>query len=148
MNRPRTQVPEGPRKTTGLTGRKCKNREVLSLPLLIGRETWPPPLFESAEAAVKRGQSKAVVAECWFCEFGFAGHSWLVAPAGKKHPFPSRTRPLSAPAAMILRSRARESSTLPTFFFKPRGRPTTPGLFFWCALRAHVPTGASPESAR
>ena len=35
---------------------------------------------------------------------------WLVASAGLRHPFPSRTRPLRAPAAMILRPGARESS--------------------------------------
>ena len=45
---------------------------------------------------------------------------WLAALAGLKHPFPSRTRPLRAPAAMILRSGARESSALPTSFSQPR----------------------------
>ncbi len=45
---------------------------------------------------------------------------WLVALAGLRHPFPSRTRPLRAPAAMILRPGARESSAPPTSIRAPR----------------------------
>ena len=41
---------------------------------------------------------------------------WFVPLAGVRHPFPSRTRPLRPPAAMIVRSRARESSAARTFF--------------------------------
>ena len=46
-------------------------------------------------------------------------HLGLVALAGMSHPFPSRTRPLSSPVAMILRSRAWESSALPVLFLSP-----------------------------
>ena len=46
---------------------------------------------------------------------------WLVAIAGQRHPFPSRTRPLRARAAMILRPGARESSAPPTSLQAPRG---------------------------
>ena len=46
-------------------------------------------------------------------------HLGLVAFAGMSHPFPSRTRPLSSPVAMILRSRAWESSALPVLFLSP-----------------------------
>ena len=46
-------------------------------------------------------------------------HLGLVALAGMSHPFPSRTRPLSSPVAMILRSRAWESSALPVLFSSP-----------------------------
>ena len=50
---------------------------------------------------------------------GYDGRSqslWFVPLAGVRHPFPSRTRPLRPPAAMIVRSRARESSAARTFF--------------------------------
>ena len=59
---------------------------------------------------------------------------WLVALAGLRHPFPSRTRPLRAPAAMILRPGARESSAPPASIVAPctamRGAG---GLFCVCA---------------
>ena len=55
---------------------------------------------------------------------------WLAALAGLKHPFPSRTRPLRAHAAMILRPGARESSALPTSLSTaPRGHKAR-GAFF------------------
>ena len=39
--RPSQEGPEGPRKTTGLIGRKCKRREAFSEAVLIVREAWP-----------------------------------------------------------------------------------------------------------
>ena len=69
---------------------------------------------------------------------------WLAALAGLKHPFPSRTRPLRAPAAMILRSGARESSALPTSFSQPRA--TRSRGAFSCAWRARGGAGAARHS--
>ena len=74
---------------------------------------------------------------------------WLAALAGLKHPFPSRTRPLRAPAAMILRSGARESSALPTSFPQPRATRSRGAFSYGCqpgapgaALTRHgIPAG-------
>ena len=41
--------------------------------------------------------------------------------AGLTHSFPSRTRPLRTPAAMVLQVRLRESSTAPEFFYPEVG---------------------------
>ena len=55
---------------------------------------------------------------------------WPVALAGLSHPFPSRTRTLRAPAAMVLRPGAWESSAPPVFFPGPRPLTEAGGLFF------------------
>ena len=140
MIRPWPQGPEGPRQTTGLTGWRRKAREGCSLPFLMGREASPPSPFPDRTAPGRgRGRNENAVpvllAECWMKtpgeEVAVVDSFWLVAPAGRQHPFPSRTRPLRAPAAMILRSRARESSAPPAFFSK--GAPVHPGALFFCA---------------
>ncbi len=61
---------------------------------------------------------------------------WLVALAGLRHPFPSRTRPLRAPAAMILRPGARESSAPPTSISNPCTASRGAGIFFARPLAA------------
>ena len=60
---------------------------------------------------------------------------WPVALAGLSHPFPSRTRTLRAPAAMVLRPGAWESSAPPVFFSRPPASRSRLGAFFCgCAL--------------
>ena len=95
------------------------------------RSDWPwgLPASPSREAAAVRRLSakrepneelaRASRAACWPLYHGMPFLFWLVALAGLKHPFPSRTRPLRAPAAMILRPRARESSAPPTSLSSP-----------------------------
>ena len=64
---------------------------------------------------------------------------WPVALAGLSHPFPSRTRTLRAPAAMVLRPGAWESSAPPVFLPGPQPHDEAGGLFF-----ALDRAGASP----
>ena len=56
---------------------------------------------------------------------------WPVALAGLSHPFPSRTRTLRAPAAMVLRPGAWESSAPPVFFSRPPASRRGWGPFLW-----------------
>ncbi len=125
---------EGPRKTTGSTGRVRKAREGLSRPVLIGRAACPlrPPPCRRRGAAggedmklycATRRPGAPLRPFCalpllllffrFRCRF-----LWPVALAGLSHPFPSRTRTLRAPAAMVLRPGAWESSAPPVFFSK------------------------------
>ena len=140
---------EGPRKTTGSTGRVRKAREGLSRPVLIGRAACPlrpPPIRESGRAggedmnhlhatrppARPRGTPSAVPS---FHILRFRLPIFRpVALAGRSHPFPSRTRTLRAPAAMVLRPGAWESSAPPVFFSRPPASRRGWGPFLW--LRA------------
>ena len=126
---------EGPRKTTGSTGRVRKAREGLSRPVLIGRAACPlrPPPCRRRGAAGGEEQKHASRETRRpgaplrpFCEknclFPFRFRLlilWPVALAGLSHPFPSRTRTLRAPAAMVLRPGAWESSAPPAFLPGP-----------------------------
>ena len=112
-----------------------KRREAFTIPLLIGREVWTPPARDPPHGG-GRGRAAWRAAEsrpggtrpgpAWTLQARTARHSpdqdgrsqslWFVPLAGVRHPFPSRTRPLRPPAAMIVRSRARESSAARTFF--------------------------------
>ena len=122
---------EGPRKTTGSTGRVRKAREGLSRPVLIGRAACPlrpPPCREDGAAggrtwiflhATRPPARPCAPSAEHLCPFPFRFRLsilWPVALAGLSHPFPSRTRTLRAPAAMVLRPGARESSAPPVFF--------------------------------
>ena len=118
------QASEGPRKTTGSTGARWKAGDCLSRRVLMGREACPrPPAEPCAHSHGPPGSARRRLRESFRCRFLL----WLVAMAGLKHPFPSRTRPSRAPAAMILRLRARESSAPPAVFFQA---PQTRGFFF------------------
>ena len=113
-----------------------KRREAFTIPLLIGREVWtppardPPPGGEGAggqhggrRKAAPEGPVLGLHGRCRReqrrspDQDGRSQSLWFVPLAGVRHPFPSRTRPLRPPAAMIVRSRARESSAARTFFF-------------------------------
>ena len=127
---------EGPRKTTGSTGRVRKAREGLSRPVLIGRAACPlrpPPIRDSGTAggadtnlfytrrALRRAPAPpSARPSVRFFRLRLPILLWPVALAGLSHPFPSRTRTLRAPAAMVLRPGAWESSAPPVFFPGPR----------------------------
>ena len=136
---------EGPRKTTGWTGRVRKAREGLSRPVLIGRAACPlrpPPARESGTAGgeeqkhASRETRRPGAPLRPFCGLPFISFRfrllilWPVALAGLSHPFPSRTRTLRAPAAMVLRPGAWESSAPPVFFPGPQPLAEAGGLFF------------------
>ena len=111
-----------------------KRREAFTIPLLIGREVWTPPARDPPHgggrgraawraAESRPGGTRPGSVECCRREQrrspdqdGRSQSLWFVPLAGVRHPFPSRTRPLRPPAAMIVRSRARESSAARTFF--------------------------------
>ena len=129
-----------------------KRREAFSIPLLIGREAWTPSAPRRAQArrgagAIERRARRAprmkTLSECAAsCRNPVRPvvPFWFVPRPGVLHPFPSRTRPLRPPAAMILRSRARESSAARTFSFQgPPPPPRGAGPF---SLRA---AGAGPR---
>ena len=116
-----------------------KRREAFTIPLLIGREVWtppardPPPVGRARAGSMEGGGNAAPEGtrpgsvECCRREQrrspdqdGRSQSLWFVPLAGVRHPFPSRTRPLRPPAAMIVRSRARESSAARTFFFNAK----------------------------
>ena len=142
---------EGPRKTTGWTGRVRKAREGLSRPVLIGRAACPlrPPPCRADGAAggedmklslrdAPSGRAPAPLLRLSSCFLSFpAADFWPVALAGLSHPFPSRTRTLRAPAAMVLRPGAWESSAPPVFFSRPPASSRGWGPF-------SVPRGAGP----
>ena len=149
---------EGPRKTTGSTGRVRKAREGLSRPVLIGRAACPlrpPPARESGTAGgeewkhASRETRRPGAPLRPFCGLPFISFRfrllilWPVALAGLSHPFPSRTRTLRAPAAMVLRPGAWESSAPPVFFSRPPASRQRLGAFFFALDRA----GASPCDA-
>ena len=114
-----------------------KAREGLSRPVLIGRAACPlrpPPCRPSGAAGgVERelslrdapsGRAPAPLLRglrLAFLPLPVADF-WPVALAGLSHPFPSRTRTLRAPAAMVLRPGAWESSAPPVFLTGPRPR--------------------------
>ena len=120
-----------------------KRREAFTIPLLIGREAWTPSAPRRAKArrgaGAEEGAPKRAADDPPFpCSLPVCGFPsvrmspfWFVPRPGVLHPFPSRTRPLRPPAAMILRSRARESSAARTFLHQARPRPPGrwPGLF-------------------
>ncbi len=111
-----------------MTGRTCKRREAFSVSLLIGREVWTPsarlvphkgnPSGGRKESSNRLRNSPRFLGteETIFPPWPVVDPFWFVPLAGVKHPFPSRTRPLRPPAAMIVRSRACESSAARTFF--------------------------------
>ena len=123
-----------------------KRREAFTIPLLIGREVWAPPAPAPRETGARGlarppAQSAQEDEETAFPEGGGRSrmadfpvrrrNPWFVPPAGVRHPFPSRTRPLRPPAAMILCSRAGESSAARTVSRRPPGPPLgAGGLFF------------------
>ena len=136
---------EGPRKTTGWTGRVRKAREGLSRPVLIGRAACPlrpPPIRESGRAGgedmniyTRDAPSGAPPRDPLCGPFLSSSRFqllifWPVALAGLSHPFPSRTRTLRAPAAMVLRPGAWESSAPPVFFSRPPASRQRLGAFF------------------
>ena len=136
---------EGPRKTTGWTGRVRKAREGLSRPVLIGRAACPlrpPPIRESGRAGgedmniyTRDAPSGAPPRDPLCGPFLSSSRFqllifWPVALAGLSHPFPSRTRTLRAPAAMVLRPGAWESSAPPVFFSRPPASRSRLGAFF------------------
>ena len=142
---------EGPRKTTGWTGRVRKAREGLSRPVLIGRAACPlrpPPIRGSGRAggeymnylktrrALRRAPAEPPLRGLPFLFFRFQLLIFRpVALAGLSHPFPSRTRTLRAPAAMVLRPGAWESSAPPVFFSRPPASRQRLGVFFCVAVR-------------
>ena len=150
---------EGPRKTTGSTGRVRKAREGLSRPVLIGRAACPlrpPPCRNSGAAGgedeehilrdAPSGRAPAPLLRGLPLLFFRlpAADFWPVALAGLSHPFPSRTRTLRAPAAMVLRPGAWESSAPPVFFSRPLGFVSKPGGLFLFPGRG----GARPSPCR
>ena len=102
----------------------------------MGREACPlHPAAVSASAGATAGRIQGRQARCvGACETAgppvcFPAETiWLATLAGLKHPFPSRTRPLRARAAMILRPGARESSASPTSLSQPPAH-TAQGAF-------------------
>ena len=142
---------EGPRKTTGSTGRVRKAREGLSRPVLIGRAACPlrPPALPRTRKgrgqdmkviytrrALRRAPAEPPLRGLPFLFFRFQLLIlWPVALAGLSHPFPSRTRTLRAPAAMVLRPGAWESSAPPVFFSRPPASRQRLGAFFCVAVR-------------
>lgn len=148
---------EGPRKTTGSTGRVRKAREGLSRPVLIGRAACPlrpPPCREDGAAGgedrrqilrdAPSGRAPAPLLRPSLRPFLFFRFQllilWPVALAGLSHPFPSRTRTLRAPAAMVLRPGAWESSAPPAFLTRPPASSRGWGPFFFSGRRGGRPS--------
>ena len=126
---PGSLIPEDCLKTTSLIGYRCTISNDFSLVLLICREAWPP--FSSSPAARRTSKKKL----CLHSLSGFSDRffPWRVLPlssnifflhlfpvsiAGLQLTFPSRTRSIRGPAAMVLHIWLRESSSMPDFFFK------------------------------
>jgi hypothetical protein len=82
---------------------------------------------------------------------GTGGLQGLVATARGKHPVPSRTRPLSPAAPMVLRPKTRESRSPPDLSRSPRA-PCRPGSFSLFAPKArasrHAATGTKTGVAQ
>ena len=120
-----------------MTGPRRKRGDALSRGVLMGRAAWPPPAHATDSRRVGvEGAAPCDALRMLHGPSAVSGTPWLVALAGQKHPFPSRTRPLRARAAMILRPGARESSAPPTSISNPCTARAAQGFFFARPLAA------------
>ena len=113
------QPPEAPGENIRSIGRRCRRGDAHSRAVLIGRDAWPYCrsrlffLYRFRRSACPSAAGLPGVRE----GADFRHDNMPVAMAGRKYPFPFRTRKSSSPAPMILLT---GESRWPPAFFSPK----------------------------
>ena len=120
------QPPEAPGENIRSIGRRCRRGDAHSRAVLIGRDAWP--YCRSRLFFLYRFRRSACPSAAGFPGVregaDFRHDNMPVAMAGRKYPFPFRTRKSSSPAPMILLTG--ESRWLPAFFCLWGMSPSSP----------------------
>ena len=119
------QPPEAPGENIRSIGRRCRRGDAHSRAVLIGRDAWP--YCRSRLFFLYRFRRSACPSAAGFPGVregaDFRHDNMPVAMAGRKYPFPFRTRKSSSPAPMILLT---GESRWPPAFFCLWGSPHLP----------------------